>query len=206
MVFIYKVTNILDGKFYVGVHRGDPDDGYLGSGLHIKRAVKRDGAHNFKRQVLMVCENDEETYDIEHVLVDETFTKRRDTYNLKVGGKGGWDAAVKFGQDNVMRRPDVARRVSDAVRSSMTDEERQARSERMSCLRADGTVRRAAGGSTLKQRSASCRSRAPRRWHGTQGWSWVLNLSALETRRRRAPRSVQLNRTLVPWGVARSTT
>jgi len=145
MIFIYKVTNTLNGKIYVGVHRGEPSDDYLGSGLHIKRAVVRDGVENFKREVLLECASEEEAYDLESLLVDETFIRRPDTYNLKPGGRGGWASAVKYGDDNVMRRPEVARKVSASVKASISVEERAARSTRMSALRQSGAVQRAPG-------------------------------------------------------------
>lgn len=145
MIFIYKVTNTLNGKIYVGVHRGEPNDAYLGSGLHITRAIKRDGAHNFKRDVLLVCQNEDEAYDIESILVDEAFVKRPDTYNMKPGGRGGWASAIKFGNDNVMRRPEVAAKVAASVRDSITDEERALRAARMSEMRRSGRVAREPG-------------------------------------------------------------
>lgn len=40
--WIYKITNLLNGKMYIGQHTTDNlDDGYMGSGIHIERAVKK---------------------------------------------------------------------------------------------------------------------------------------------------------------------
>ena len=50
---IYKTTNLLDGKYYVGCHQTkNPNDGYLGSGKHLKRAIKKYGFDNFKVEIL----------------------------------------------------------------------------------------------------------------------------------------------------------
>lgn len=141
MIFLYKITNLVNNKIYVGVHSGDPNDNYLGSGLHIKRAIKKYGITNFNRKILIECETEKEAYDIESILVDDNFIKRIDTYNLKTGGRGGWSCAVKYGDDNVMRRSEVARKVSDSIKASITPEERKRRSDRMKENRQNGTVK-----------------------------------------------------------------
>ena len=47
---IYKITNLVDGKMYIGQHTtSDLDDGYMGSGKRIIRAVKKFGVQNFRK-------------------------------------------------------------------------------------------------------------------------------------------------------------
>lgn len=56
--FIYKTTNQIDGKVYVGLHStGSLDDKYLGSGVYLKRAIKKYGVQNFTREILEFCED-----------------------------------------------------------------------------------------------------------------------------------------------------
>lgn len=76
---IYKTTNLINGKIYVGLHSTDNvDDNYLGSGWILKSAIKKYGRENFKREVLLVLSNREEAREVESLLVDKEFVSRQD--------------------------------------------------------------------------------------------------------------------------------
>ena len=84
---IYKITNLLNGKMYIGQHTtSNIDDGYMGSGIHIGRAIKKYGKENFRKEWLMFCEDEEELNYMERVYVDQSWVDRSDTYNLNLGG------------------------------------------------------------------------------------------------------------------------
>lgn len=92
MIFygIYKITNLVNGKMYIGKHQTDNiDDNYFGSGKILKYALQKYGKHNFRREWIMFCENAEEMDMAERMFVDETWILRSDTYNLCKGGEGG---------------------------------------------------------------------------------------------------------------------
>lgn len=59
----------------------------MGSGLHLKRAIKKYGKENFRKEWLMFCEDAEELNYMEMVYVDETWIGRSDTYNIILGGQ-----------------------------------------------------------------------------------------------------------------------
>lgn len=88
---IYKTTNLIDGKIYIGKHKSKDleFDGYLGSGLRLNRAISKYGVDNFKRETLYIYNNDKECSDKERELVNESFCDRDDTYNIALGGTGG---------------------------------------------------------------------------------------------------------------------
>ena len=89
---VYKTTNLVNGKIYIGKHETDNlDDGYLGSGNLLRRAIKKYGEENFKREILFECSTIEEMNAKEAELVNEEFLKRDDVYNIKLGGNGGFD-------------------------------------------------------------------------------------------------------------------
>jgi hypothetical protein len=89
---IYKITNLINGKIYVGSHKTeDLDDNYMGSGKYLKHAQDKHGLKNFVKEVLHVFDNPEDMYAKEAEIVSEDFLAEENTYNLKKGGFGGWD-------------------------------------------------------------------------------------------------------------------
>jgi hypothetical protein len=88
--FVYKTTNIIDGKTYIGVHKTtNIDDGYLGSGKWLLRAIKKYGEGAFKREIISYHDTHADAFEEEKRIVNEEFCQSKDTYNFKVGGSGG---------------------------------------------------------------------------------------------------------------------
>jgi hypothetical protein len=89
---VYKTTNNIDGKVYIGCHKTkDINDGYMGSGKYLKRAMEKHGLENFTKEILFNFDNSKEMFDKEKELVTLDFISETNTYNLKMGGMGGWD-------------------------------------------------------------------------------------------------------------------
>jgi len=87
---IYKTTNLINGKIYIGAHSTSVlNDGYLGSGKYLKRAIKKYGIENFKREILHLFNTKEEMFSKEREIVTVDFIEENNTYNLKIGGSGG---------------------------------------------------------------------------------------------------------------------
>lgn len=88
---IYKTTNTINNNIYSGKHKTENlEDGYVGSGLSLRAAIKKHGIENFKKEILHIFDTEEEMNAKEAELVSEEFVARRDTYNIAVGGQGGF--------------------------------------------------------------------------------------------------------------------
>ena len=88
---IYKTTNLLNGKIYIGKHTTtNKEDNYLGSGIKLINAIKKYGRENFKKEILIECKSEEELALKESEIVTEEFCKRKDVYNICSGGYGGY--------------------------------------------------------------------------------------------------------------------
>ena len=84
---IYKITNLINNKFYIGKHQTtNVDDGYMGSGKLIIAAIKKYGVSNFKKDILHIFDNEQEMNNAEKNLV----ILSEDSYNLCPGGHGGF--------------------------------------------------------------------------------------------------------------------
>jgi hypothetical protein len=95
---IYKITNNINKKYYIGMHRTkNINDGYMGSGTLLKLAIKKYGIHNFNKEILFNFDNEKEMVEKEKELIKETINDKN-AYNIAMGGWGG---------DTLSNHPDI---------------------------------------------------------------------------------------------------
>lgn len=123
MFILYETINLKNDKKYVGVHETKTldFDGYFGSGTALRHAVKKYGTDSFERVTLDTFEKKEDAYQAESSVVDGDFVKSRDTYNMKLGGFGGFDHI-----DRTKNRPPISkehlRKLNEGRRNSINSE------------------------------------------------------------------------------------
>lgn len=83
---IYKTINLVNGKFYIGQDSKN-DSNYLGSGSLIKKAIKKYGRENFKKEILEHCQTKEELNKREIYWIEKLNTIE-EGYNITTGGEG----------------------------------------------------------------------------------------------------------------------
>ena len=88
--YVYIITNDINDKTYIGIHKTDNiNDGYMGSGTLIKRAIAKYGIEHFKKEILFEFDSYEECLAKEKELVDLSFILDDNNYNVALGGFGG---------------------------------------------------------------------------------------------------------------------
>ena len=83
-MIIYKTTNLINGKFYVGKDKKN-NPNYLGSGKILKVSIKKYGKFNFKKEILEYCNSFEELNEREKFWISVLNPE----YNIAKGGEGG---------------------------------------------------------------------------------------------------------------------
>jgi len=86
---IYRTHNLINQKEYTGKHSTtDLNDGYYGSGLGIRSAIKKYGIENFAVEIMSYHDMQISALNAEAKIVDEEYVDRSDTYNREIGGNG----------------------------------------------------------------------------------------------------------------------
>ena len=84
---IYKTTNLVNGKIYIGQDSKNNAD-YLGSGLILSRAINKYGIENFKKTVIETCDTKKELNECEIYWIDK-LSATTIGYNIALGGSDG---------------------------------------------------------------------------------------------------------------------
>jgi len=111
--FIYKTTNLTNGKYYIGMHStNNLNDGYLGSGKKLRRSINKYGVENFKCEILEFLTNRDLLANREKEIVNKELLKDPMCMNLKEGGSGGFvnnnhkEAFINAGKINLINSKD----------------------------------------------------------------------------------------------------
>lgn len=91
--FVYETINKLNGKKYIGkciFDRINNWENYLGSGVYLKRAIKKYGKENFEKKIICIAYSDDELNRLEeYYLKFYDVVNSKDFYNIKLTSIGG---------------------------------------------------------------------------------------------------------------------
>ena len=127
--YIYKITNLANGKIYVGKRQSPKFDlNYWGSGVHIQRAVKKYGKENFKREVLEWCESLDKIVAREIYWIETLDAQNPEIgYNLARGGLGSAGCTWSEESKEKLRKykgplsPNWGRKLTDEQRKRLSN-------------------------------------------------------------------------------------
>lgn len=91
--YVYKTTNLINGKIYIGRHKSKKfDKWYFGSGAKIRQALSEYGDENFAVEILYYCESEDELNEKEkEAIIAYESRDPEKGYNIDQGGtKGNW--------------------------------------------------------------------------------------------------------------------
>jgi group I intron endonuclease len=98
---IYKTTNLINGKIYVGQSMFN-NESYLGSGKELRKAVKEFGKINFIKEILETCLTKEELNLKERYWIRELNSLNPEIgYNIHRGGQGRDTSDTRLMNDGV---------------------------------------------------------------------------------------------------------
>lgn len=89
--YIYKTTNCINGKIYIGQKKSNVflNNKYLGSGVKLKSAIKHYGKQNFNVELLEECCSKKQLDEREIYYIDKYNCRVPEIgYNITVGGDG----------------------------------------------------------------------------------------------------------------------
>ena len=105
--YIYKTTNTINNKIYVGQHKTDKDcldESYIGSGKLLLEAIAKYGREKFICEIIEWCETEEELNDREIYYIKELkSTTDFGNYNISDGGFVPRFSGVRNGMYGVHR-------------------------------------------------------------------------------------------------------
>ena len=111
VIYSYKIINKINNI----THKGELDDSYMGSGVAIKKAILKYGKENFLKEIIEIYDNTQEAWEAEKKLVNNYIINQKQCYNMKIGGRGGWDHIDIFGDKNPMKNIETRKKLGKII-------------------------------------------------------------------------------------------
>ena len=125
--YFYKITNLINGKFYYGIHStNNIDDDYMGSGRIIKEAIKKHGKENFNKEIIADYPTRKEASDYEREIITMDLILDENCYNLRCGGdnenKHSTETRRKISQKcSGENHPNFGKQLNDSTKQKISE-------------------------------------------------------------------------------------
>lgn len=122
--YIYETTNLINGKKYIGQHKSNKfDNWYLGSGITLKKAIKKYGKENFYTRIIEKIDTGKEDLNNREIYWIEYFdaVKSKEYYNNSCGGEEkGWKGLNNAIKLNLREHSCYKRKMSDETKEKIS--------------------------------------------------------------------------------------
>lgn len=125
---IYRITNNINGKTYIGQHKyTDINDRYMGSGVLILAAIRKYGRNNFTKEILYSRIKLRETANsLEIIAIAKERERGKAEYNISDGGASGANG-IKYSLEHRLKlseahkhyTPEQLLRISKGTKQAM---------------------------------------------------------------------------------------
>ena len=122
MYYIYRITNNVNGKTYIGQHKYKKlNDSYMGSGVILHRAFDKYGKENFTKEILYSRIQYQETAnDMEKFAIAKERALGKAEYNIANGARGGdtyhcvdEETQKRIAWSKGKKRPDLSKKMKE---------------------------------------------------------------------------------------------
>lgn len=126
--YIYKITNTVNGKYYIGRHSTNSiEDLYMGSGIGIKRAIEKYGIKNFIKEIVKFADDTDQLWELEKEIVNEKVVNDKMSYNMSYGGKHYLHGLKQYDKNAFKKhQSEAGKKGGNSFLSNLTKEEKLA--------------------------------------------------------------------------------
>lgn len=90
--YIYKITCLKNGRYYIGMHStSNLDDGYMGSGRKIRDSISYYGINFHEKEIIEFLPDRTSLINREIEIINEDLLNDPMCMNIRLGGENGWE-------------------------------------------------------------------------------------------------------------------
>lgn len=110
--YIYKTTNLVNNKIYIGQKKSTTfKENYLGSGVNIRKAIKKYSKNNFSVELIECCDSQQQLDERERYYIDEFNSQNVEIgYNITNGGQSRFFTGQHHSEESKQKMSEKAKK------------------------------------------------------------------------------------------------